>query len=75
MSKHVTPGWEGKIISARETVRWGDCTVYAIVDGAEQRLFSYYIDEVSIDPRELIGLTPAEALDLKRQRDINYLRS
>lgn len=40
-----------------------------------QYLFSYYPDELSFTESEFIGLTVDEAHDLRRQKDIAYLRS
>jgi hypothetical protein len=65
----------GKITHVRDCVQWGDCTVYGTVDGIEQKLFSYYIDELTIHSSDLIGMTPAEAIKFKRKKDEGYLRS
>jgi hypothetical protein len=65
----------GKITAVRDCVQWGDCTVYGTVDGVEQKLFSYYIDELTIHSSDLIGMTPAEAIKFKRKKDEGYLRS
>jgi hypothetical protein len=72
---HTHPSMPGKIVSVREDIRWGDCTLYGIVDGKEQRLFNYYIDEIGFSKNELIGLTPGEAIELKFQKDLQYIRS
>jgi hypothetical protein len=47
---------------------------YAGSDEFEQ-LFTYYPDELSFAAGEFVGKTRAEALELKRQRDVAYLRS
>jgi hypothetical protein len=38
-------------------------------------LFTYFPDELSFSAGEFIGKTRAEAFELKRQRDVAYLRS
>jgi len=43
--------------------------------GAEERLFDYYPDEISFSAAEFVGLTKSEALKLKHQKDLSYLRS
>jgi hypothetical protein len=44
-------------------------------DGHEQLLFEFYPDEISFRAQEFVGLTMNEARDLKRQKDVEYLRS
>jgi hypothetical protein len=44
-------------------------------DGTIQRLFGYYIDELSFAAQELVGLTAEQAGDLFHRRDVAYLRS
>ncbi len=44
-------------------------------DGTSEELFSYYPDEIQFSPSEFIGLTRGEAMDLRRKKDIAYLRS
>jgi hypothetical protein len=44
-------------------------------DGSTEELFSYYPDEIQFCSAEFIGLTREEAIDLRRQKDIAYLRS
>lgn len=44
-------------------------------DGTEEVLFSFYPDEIDFEEEELIGLTRAEALELRRQKDQDYLQS
>jgi len=54
----------------------GYCTLTGeLSDGTTAKLFSYYIDELSFRASELMGLTVEQACDLRRQRDIAYLRS
>lgn len=43
--------------------------------GDEELLISYFDDELSFTPRELIGLTAGAARELWRQKDLAYLRS
>ncbi len=63
------------ITSVRESIQYGDCTVYGVINGEERKLFSYYIDELSINANDLIGMTSAEAIEHKRNADVAYLRS
>ena len=44
-------------------------------DGTEKVLFSFYPDELSFSPEEFVGLTEREARELRRRRDVAYLRS
>lgn len=44
-------------------------------DGSEKTLFSFYPDEISFSKSEFIGLTEAQAMDLRRTKDIAFLRS
>jgi hypothetical protein len=44
-------------------------------DGEEEKLFSYYPDEISFEESEFIGLTRDEALKLYHKKDVAYLRS
>lgn len=49
--------------------------VIVTVAGEEQVLFEYYPDEISFTPGEFIGLTLAEAHELKFKKDKQYLQS
>ena len=40
-----------------------------------QIIFTYYPNEIRFDPEELIGLTVEDALNLRLERDLEYLRS
>jgi hypothetical protein len=40
-----------------------------------KELFSYYPDEISFHPEELVGLTEDEAYELRQKKDVAYLRS
>jgi hypothetical protein len=44
-------------------------------NGVETRLFSFYPDEISFASAEFVGLTEAEAHQLRHKKDIAYLRS
>jgi len=44
-------------------------------DGQRKELFEFYPDEIMFDEGELVGLTETEAHDLKRQKDVRFLRS
>lgn len=65
-----------KIVSIKRDVYLGSCTLYAGFDnGKEDKLFSFYIDELTFDESDLIGLTEDEAHQLRHQRDVAFLRS
>ena len=44
-------------------------------DGTEKVLFSFYPDELCFRAEEFVGLTEREARELRRRRDVAYLRS
>lgn len=44
-------------------------------DGKSKELFSFFPDEISFKPSEFIGLTEQAAINLKFQKDKNYLQS
>jgi hypothetical protein len=44
-------------------------------NGETKTLFDYYPDEIAFEPREFVGLTVAEAMRLKSEKDLAYLRS
>jgi hypothetical protein len=44
-------------------------------DGVRKELFEYFPDEIMFGEGELLGLTEAEARDLKRAKDLAYLKS
>ena len=44
-------------------------------DGSEVELFSYYPDEISFQPFEVVGMTKREASQVLVQKDTAYLRS
>ena len=44
-------------------------------DGTKELLTSYFPDEISFDESEFVGLTADQALRMKHDRDIAYLRS
>ena len=57
---------------------FGDPMPEAIVtfnDGSKKSLFSFYPDELSFAASEFIGLSEDEALDLKRRKDVEFIRS
>ena len=43
--------------------------------GREEKLFSFYPDEISFDANEFIGLTREQALRLYTKKDVAFLRS
>ena len=70
-----------KIVSAdvgkmpeKMTDRMPEVTV-SLEDGSKTVLFEYYPDELTFLPEEFIGLTVEQGKDLKRTKDIAYLRS
>jgi len=44
-------------------------------DGEEEKLFSYYPDEISFDASEFVGLTRDAANKLYSKKDVAYLRA
>lgn len=44
-------------------------------DKQTKALFSYYPDEISFNETELVGLTEAEALEVRQQKDVRYIQS
>jgi hypothetical protein len=44
-------------------------------DGTQKDLFSFYPDEIQFGEGELVGLTETEARELRRTKDVAYLRS
>jgi len=47
----------------------------SLEDGTRTVLFTYYPDELTFLPEEFIGLTVEEGKELKRIKDVAYLRS
>lgn len=66
-----------KIIGCRIVhEHWEPSKVYVTYeDGTEKFLTDYFPDEISFDESEFIGLTDDQALKMKQQKDIAYLRS
>ena len=76
--------WEtsvSKITHARITAMpqgFGDPMPKVVVrvdEGEEVVLFDFFPDEISFQPNEFIGLTRDAAFELKRRKDVEYLRS
>jgi hypothetical protein len=44
-------------------------------DGATEKLFSFYPDELSFSEGEFIGKTRDQALSLRHRKDVAYLQS
>ena len=63
-------------ITAVEFIRkhWEPTTIMATMED-EVRAFDYFDDEIDISADELIGKTLEEAYEIKRQKDLAYLRS
>jgi hypothetical protein len=65
-----------KIKAVTQRIMHGDCSVNATFeDGKTVYLFSYYIDELSFEDSEFIGLTQKEAMALRHKKDVAYLQS
>ncbi len=65
-----------RIEAIDRTIQYGSCTLVGFFsDNAERALFSFYIDELSFADSELVGLTEDQAHQLRRDRDLAYLRS
>lgn len=47
----------------------------AYEDGSEEKAFDYYSDELSFYENEFVGKTVSEAISIKVQKDVAYLRS
>lgn len=44
-------------------------------DGTSETLFSFYPDELQFQESNFIGLTRDQAMDLRRRKDVEYLKS
>ena len=44
-------------------------------DGTAKELFEFFPDEINFCPSEFVGLTEAQALELRHRKDVHYLRS
>jgi len=67
---------EPTITSVKSETAYGSCTLTALFsDFSEKRLFSFYVDELCFSTDELIGLTEAQAHELRHSKDVAYLRS
>lgn len=66
-----------KIVGCRIVHKHWDASEVHVTyeDGSEKMLTTYFPDEISFDESEFIGLTDDQALKMKHQRDIAYLRS
>lgn len=65
---------ERRISAVRFSTKDGLCDVYVGYDdgGEEEKLFDFFIDEISFSAEELIGLTEEEADALKCRKDKEY---
>jgi len=71
-----TDSQPAQITAIDREIKCGCCTLTALFnDGSTRALFSYYIDELTFSDADLIGLTAAEAHNLRAHRDVEYLRS
>jgi hypothetical protein len=63
-------------ISAMPVEVWDPLPVITATfsDGTTKQLFSYFPDEISFLPSELVGLTEEEARALKAKKDAVYLK-
>lgn len=65
-----------RITAIDRVISCGSCALTGLFnDGSTKKLFSYYIDELTICDAHLIGLTEDEAHQLRQSRDVAYLRS
>jgi hypothetical protein len=58
--------------------QFGDmAAVFVKTDGGSEtvKLFSYFHDEISFTPAELLGLTVEQAHELRHKKDVAYLQS
>lgn len=66
---------EKKIVSCEITrLRYVNEVDVMYDDGSVETIAKYYPDELSFNKQEFIGLTRDEAQELKRKRDVAYLR-
>lgn len=49
--------------------------IVTLEDGSTRNLFSYYPDEISFTENEFVGLTVAQAFELRHRKDVAYLQS
>lgn len=49
--------------------------IVTLEDGSTRKLFSYYPDEISFTASEFLGLTVAQAHELRHRKDVAYLQS
>lgn len=72
---------EAKIEIARsfiDSINWGGSgRVMARFNGADEwlQVVSYYHDEITFSPEEVIGLTLGEVTKLYHEKDVRYLQS
>lgn len=69
---------ELKIVDCQiiEGGKWEENHVHVwFEDGTHEKIFSYFPDELCFTTSEFIGLTKGQALDLRHQKDVAYLRS
>lgn len=56
--------------------RYGDKeAIVTLEDRSKEFLFAWFSDELSFREEELLGLSIAQARDLKEKRDMDYLRT
>lgn len=49
--------------------------IVTLEDGSTRKLFSYYPDEISFTASEFVGLSVAQAHELRHRKDVAYLQS
>ena len=63
-------------ITAHESVFDPPPEIFVTLDNnEEQKLFSFYPDEISFSEQELVGLTIEQAMQLRHKKDVAYLQS
>jgi len=56
-------------------VNWGRIEVFLVLNGKEEKAFTYYDDELHFHTDEFTNCTMQEALELYHKKDVAYLRS
>jgi hypothetical protein len=61
---------KGKITIVRDVTREQSRQVFGTVDGLEQELLTYDIEDLDIRPKDLIGMTPSQAIEMVRAKQL-----
>ena len=68
----ISPRATGVIFKFAE---YGTIEVFLVLNGKEEKAFSYYSDELDFDTDEFTDCTMQEALELYHKKEVAYLRS